>query len=153
VPDDAGVARPLRILPDAMVLAAGLTSRREPASFSRRLVEAALDGQVELVLTETLLEEALAVLVDSDFRGRLSDDVAEVLLGALRAVAVEVVDDTALVPPTRSSDPDDDYLVDAALATGSMLVSRDDRADFGSIPGLDIGRPGTALRRAGLLVD
>jgi len=38
-----------------MVMAAGLTSRREPASYSRRLVELAFDGKVELVMTETML--------------------------------------------------------------------------------------------------
>lgn len=143
----------LRVLPDAMVLAAGLTSRREPASYSRRLIEAALAGQVELVLTETLLAETRDVLVDRDFRGHLEPEVAEVLLGALSTVAVTVIDDTGSTLPRRCSDPDDDYLVDAALAGESMLVSREDRADFASVPGLDNGRPGTALRRAGLFDD
>ena len=141
----------MRVVPDAMVLAAGLTSRREPASFSRRIVDAVLDGQVEVVLTETLLAETRAVLVDPSFRGKLPEPLADALLDALRLAASTVIDDTTIVAPRRCGDPDDDYLVDAALATASMLVSRDDRADFGSVAGLDSGRPGTALRRAGLL--
>jgi predicted nucleic acid-binding protein len=111
------------------------------------------DGQIEAVLTETLLAETRAVLVDPDFRGQLPDALADALLEALRVAASTVIDDTTTVPPRRCADPDDDYLVDAALVTGSMLVSRDDRADFASVPGLDSGRPGTALRRSGLLDD
>lgn len=141
----------MRILPDAMVLAAGLTSRREPSSFSRRLLEAVADGVVDLVLTETLLDEARAVIVDPEFVGHQLADVADELLTALRIVAVVLIDDRDAPAPARCADPDDDYLVDAALATGAMLVSRDDRAGFSSIPDLDSGRPGTALRRAGLL--
>ncbi len=134
-----------------MVLAAGLTSRREPASFSRRLIEAAAHGTVELVLTEKLLVEARDVLVDPSFVGHLSAAVADVLLDALRVVSTNVVADAGLVAPRRCADPDDDYLVAAAIATGSMLVSRDDRAGFSQVSGLRSGRPGTALRAAGLL--
>ncbi len=133
-----------------MVLAAGLTSRREPASYSRPLIEAALVGHVELVLTETLLAESRDVLIDPDFRGHLEPELADVLLGALHAVAVTVIDDTGSTPPRRCNGPHDDYLIEAALATETILVSRDDRADVASVRGLDSGRPGTALRRAGL---
>ena len=62
-----------------MVLAAGLTSRREPASFSRRLVEAAIDRMMELVLTEKLSAETRAVLVDEGLRGHLPTPVADAL--------------------------------------------------------------------------
>lgn len=53
----------------------------------------------------------------------------------------------------RCADPDDDYLVDAAITTGAMLVSRDDRADFQALAGLVSGRPGAALRRFGFLEE
>ena len=65
-----------RLILDAMVLAAGLTSRREPASFSRRLVELAFDGFFELVVTEVLLEEVHAVLVDPKFVGQVNETEA-----------------------------------------------------------------------------
>ena len=134
-----------------MVLVAGLTSRREPASFSRRLIEAIVQGVVELQLTETLLAETRAVLVDPGFTGHVSPAAADVLLAALRVVSVGVVADTGRQAPSRCDDPGDDYLVDAAMATGSMLVSRDDHARFSRVAGLRSGRPATALRAAGLL--
>lgn len=134
-----------------MVLAAGLTSRQEPASFSKRLLHAAVDGMVELVLTDTLLGEARAVLVDPRFSGHVAAATADLALAALKVVAVKVVADSGRTPPERCADPGDDYLVDAAMSTGAMLVSRDDRAKFSEVSGLRSGRPGAALRQAGLL--
>jgi len=156
----------LLVIIDAMVLAAGLTSRKEPASFSRRLVSAVFDGKIELVLTETLLTETRAVLVDVDFRGHLPDVLTDVLLDALRVAATEIADDRGVVSPRRCDDPDDDYLVEKALASGAMLVSRDDAAGFASGPStasprreaspLNIGRssdtaPGVAVPLGGAL--
>lgn len=76
MPDAAG-GKPLVIL-DAMVLAAGLASRRDPPSFSRRLVELGIDGRIELILTERLLGEVRDVLVDPAFGARAAVDDAEV---------------------------------------------------------------------------
>lgn len=132
-----------------MVLAAGLTSRREPASFSRRLVQLALDGKLALVMTETLLDEAAAVLVDPGFTARVSDEEAAVLMAGLVASASIFLTDRGTSAPRRCADPEDDYLVDAALSTDAFLVSRDDRADFASVEHLASGKPGTALRRFG----
>jgi putative PIN family toxin of toxin-antitoxin system len=142
-----------RVLLDAMVLAAGLTSRREPRSFSRRLIELGVDDQIELIVTERLIDEVRDVLIDPAFTARVAPEVATSLVASIAAVAKELVDDRDVAAPRRCADPDDDYLVDAALATGAMLVSRDDRADFASVPGLLTGRPGTALRQFGFLED
>jgi predicted nucleic acid-binding protein len=136
-----------------MVLASGLTSTREPASFAKRLIEAALDGRVAFILTETLLGETRDVLLLPEFPGHMSEEAAETLIEALRAAAARIVDDTEAAFPRRCSDEDDDYLVDAAMTNFAMLVSRDKRAQFERVPGLDYGPPGTALRRAGLLTD
>jgi putative PIN family toxin of toxin-antitoxin system len=149
VPVDAG-GRP-RVLLDAMVLVAGLTSRRDPPSFSRRLIELAIDGSIELILTERLLGEVRDVLVAPAFGARVAIEVATSLMASIVALAAEIIDDHNVTAPRRCADPDDDYLVDAALATGAMLVSRDDRADFQSVPSLVTGRPGSALRRFGFL--
>ena len=146
-----GGADRLRVIPDAMVIAAGLTSRRAPASFSRRLIDAALDEALDVVLTTTLLDEAREVLVSATFSGRLPALMAEVLLDALAAAAVTILDDRLAEIPRRCADPDDDYLVEAALRTDALLVTRDDRAGFEDVVGLRVGRPGTALRAAGLL--
>lgn len=56
-----------------MVLAAGLTSRREPVSFSRRLVELGINGAYDLVVTENLLDELYRVLINPKFIGQMSD--------------------------------------------------------------------------------
>lgn len=146
MPVDSG--RP-RLILDAMVLAAGLTSRREPASYSRRLVELAFDGAFDLVVTEILLEELFGVLIEPRFVGRVSDDEASVLMTGLATVAAIVVADRDLDHPPLTDDPDDDYLAGAALATGAFLVTRDDAAAFAKVRGLVSGRPGTALRRLG----
>ena len=136
-----------------MVLAAGLTSRRAPESFSRRVIEAALAGSIELVVTETLLAETRAVLTNSHFGARRSHEEADALIAVLRIAAGKIIEDRDSAPPRRCADPDDDYLVDAAITTGATLVSRDDRARFSEVPGLDSCRPGTALRLAGFLTD
>jgi len=132
-----------------MVLAAGLTSRREPASHSRRLVELAFDGKFELVVTETLLHEVYEVLVDPKFVGRIREPEAATLVAGLTNVASVLIRDAQIEHPGLTDDPDDDYLAHAALGTGAFLVTRDDAANFGKVEGLRVGRPGLALRMIG----
>jgi predicted nucleic acid-binding protein len=132
-----------------MVLAAGLTSRREPASFSRRLVELAFEGNFELVLTEVLLEEVHAVLVDSKFIGRVSEPEATLFVEGLATTAAILIRDGQVEYEALTDDPDDDYLAHAALQTHAYLVTRDAAANFGKVEGLESGRPGSALRLIG----
>ena len=99
-----------------MVLVAGLTSRREPASFSRRLIECALGGEFELVVTDILLRETHDVLVDPAFVGRVSEPEAAVLIGTLAEIAAVSVRDSELLFDRLTDDPDDDYLAHAANA-------------------------------------
>lgn len=132
-----------------MVLAADLTSRREPASHSRRLVELAIDGKVELVVTETLLQEVYEVLIDPEFVGRMREPEVATLVAGFANVASVFIRDTQIEHEHLTDDPDDDYLADAALKTGAFLVTRDDAANFGKVEGLRVGRPGAALRMIG----
>jgi predicted nucleic acid-binding protein len=119
-----------------MVLAAGLTSSREPASYSRRLVELAFEGAFELVVTDVLLHEVHAVLVDPGFVGRVSEEEAALFIAGLTAVAVIVVRDVPAGHERLTDDPDDDYLAHAALDAHAYLVTRDDAANFGKVAGL-----------------
>lgn len=136
-------------MPDAAeVLAAGLTSRREPASNSRRLIELPIDGHIEPVLTETLLDETRAVLLDPGFVARVSVDEAGGLLAGLTAVAVVIVRDRGLEAPRRAVDPYEDYSFDAALKSEAFLGSRDDHARWGDRQ----PREGGADRSRGLIV-
>jgi predicted nucleic acid-binding protein len=134
-----------------MVLAAGLTSKREPASHSRRLLDLAANGRFDLVITDTLLAETFQVLVDPKFIGRLEADDAAGRLSAIADMAAVHIRDLGAKHPALTADPDDDYLAAAALATGAFLVTRDDRADFSAVVGLRVGRPGTALRLLGAI--
>ena len=136
-----------------MVLAAGLTSRREPASHSRRLVEIAFKEAFDLVVTETLLDEVYRVLIDPRFVGQTSEPEAATLVAGLASVASVFVRDADIEPERRTDDPHDDYLADAALKTGAFLVTRDDAANFSKVDGLRAGRPGTALRVIGAFDD
>lgn len=140
-----------RFILDAMVLVAGLTSRHEPASYSRRLGELAIDGVYELVVTEILLEEVYDVLVDPTFVGRVTEREAAALVEGLATVASILIKDEGLEHVRVTDDPDDDYLAHAALQTGAYLVTRDDGASFQKVDGLESGRPGTALRLLGAL--
>ena len=149
---DVGAAEPReRVLLDAMVLVAGLTSTREPASHSRRLIELAANGRFDLVVTDTLLAETFEVLVNPKFIGRLETDDAIEVLSAIAGMAAVHVHDAGTPHPPLTADPDDDFLAAAALATGALLVTRDDRAGFSGVIGLRIGRPGTALRLLGVI--
>jgi predicted nucleic acid-binding protein len=132
-----------------MVLAAGFTSRREPASFSRRLVELAFEGDLELVVTEILLDEVYAVLVDPRFIGQVSEPEAALFVEALAATAAILIRDGQVEHEALTDDPDDDYWAPAALQTHAYLVTRDAAANFGKVEGLESGRPGTALRLIG----
>lgn len=134
-----------------MVLAAGLTSRREPASFSRRLVELGIDGVYDLVVTETLLDELHRVLTNPRFVGQMSGEEAAIAIEGLASVAWKFVPDAHLVHPLLTDDPNDDYLAHAALQADAYLVTRDDAAGFGQVDGLRFGRPGAALRVIGVL--
>ncbi len=85
-----------------MVLAAGFTSRREPASFSRRLVELAFEGTVELVVTEVLLGAVHAVLGDPKFMGRVPESEAALFIEGLASVATVLIPDEGVKHERRS---------------------------------------------------
>ena len=134
-----------------MVLAAGLTSRREPASFSRHLDELGIDGAYDLVVTETLLDELHRVLTSPKFIAQMSDEEAATAIEGLAAVAWKVVSDMYAAHERLTNDPNDDYLAHAALQANAYLVTRDDAAGFEHVDGLRVGRPGSALRLLGAL--
>ena len=88
-----------------MVLAAGLTSRREPASFGRHLVERGIDGAYDLVVTDTLLDELHGVLTSPKFIAQMSDEEAATAIEGLAAVAWKVVSDMYAAHERLTNDP------------------------------------------------
>jgi putative PIN family toxin of toxin-antitoxin system len=114
----------MRVVADANILVSAALGR-SPQSPSVRIIDAALDGRIELVMSPALLEEIADVLSRPRIRTRLSADDAQLFLADVAAQVVMLAD--PLDPPTVCRDPDDDYLVALAIIAGAdVLVSGDD---------------------------
>ncbi|HVC86584.1 MAG TPA: putative toxin-antitoxin system toxin component, PIN family [Gaiellaceae bacterium] len=112
----------MRALLDVNVLVAALLSRGgAPALLVRRW----LDGDFELVVSDLLLSELQRTLARPKIRRRLAADEADEFLALLRSGLADRVEDPGVPPATRSSDPNDDYLIAAAAAAHATLVSGD----------------------------
>jgi putative PIN family toxin of toxin-antitoxin system len=104
-----------RVVLDTNVLVAAVYN---PASASRRIVEACLGGELTPVLSLALRHEYEFILARAA-RGRpYLEQIRRLVDGA------EVVEPTE-TPRVVADDPDDDKLVAAALAAGAILVTND----------------------------
>jgi putative PIN family toxin of toxin-antitoxin system len=109
------MATPTRVVLDTNVLVAAAYN---PASASRRVVEACLGGQLVAVLSPALRREYEFILAHAA-RGRpYLERIHRLVDGA------EVVE-PAQTPRVVAGDPEDDKLVSAALAAGATLVTND----------------------------
>jgi len=114
----------MRVVADANVFVSAALGR-SPESPSVRIVNAVLDGRIELVMSPSLLAEVADVLSRPRIRKRLSADDAQLFLADVAAQVVMLADPPD--PPTVCRDPDDDYLVALAIIAGAeVLVSGDD---------------------------
>ncbi len=104
-----------RVVLDTNVLVAAAYN---PRSASRYVVQACLDGELTLVLSDALRREYEFILGRAA-RGRPYLEQIQQVLD--RAEVVESAQTHRIVP----DDPDDDKLVAAALAAGAVLVSND----------------------------
>lgn len=144
---DVARSGPMRIVLDTDVLVAGLES---PDGVSRVLIDLALAGRLDLLLSNTLLTEYEAVLTRPErlaASGLARDDVGTVL-DALALTGRRVYLDYRLRP--TGSDPDDDLVLETAvngvadcIATFNLRHLRAAAARFG----IAAMRPGTLLRR------
>ena len=137
----------LRVVLDTDVVVAGFTSA---AGASRRLLLAALDGEVRLLLSTPLVLEYEAVLTRPPVLAMAGIPAEEVLavLDELAGLCVPVAFDFRVRPGAR--DPDDDLVLETAvnggadaIATFNLADLRDGAARFG----IPAERPGTVLRR------
>lgn len=111
----------MRAVLDANVLvSAALSGRGAPAELLRR----ALHGELELIVSEHLLEEVERTLRSPKFDGRGTPRDKQAFVALLRDVAFGVADPSE-PPLLRSSDPDDDYLLALARREHASLVSGD----------------------------
>lgn len=112
----------IRAVVDPAVLIAGLIS---PAGVPAGIIRAWQRGMFELVVSERLLDELMATLLRPKFRRWIDENDAVAFVEALRLAAM-IFDDPD-VAERASRDPDDDYLIALARASGaSALVSGDD---------------------------
>jgi putative PIN family toxin of toxin-antitoxin system len=95
-----------------------------PYGTPARVVEAVAEGAITAVVTQHLLDELVAVLIRPKFRRWISVADAIAFVESLGGHA-DLRDDPG--PPTIGvRDPNDDYLVALAEATGAVIVSGDD---------------------------
>jgi putative PIN family toxin of toxin-antitoxin system len=96
----------MRVVADANVFVSAALGR-SPQSPSVRIINAAIDGRIELVMSPALLGEIADVLSRPRIRKRLTADDAQVFLADVAAQVVMLAD--PLDHPSVCRDPDDDY--------------------------------------------
>jgi uncharacterized protein len=114
----------LRVVADANVLISAAPAR-SPNAPSVLILEAALDGRLDLVTSPQLLGEVTSVLKRPRLRKYLSTDEALRFVAGLATQTILLTDPPGPPAPV-CRDPDDDYLV--ALATArhaDAIVSGD----------------------------
>jgi putative PIN family toxin of toxin-antitoxin system len=111
----------VRAVLDANVLVSALISRLGAPA---RLVELSLEGEFELVVCRTLLDEVERTLTQPRISKRVASDDAVRFVQLLHELG-EVVADPAGAPSTHSVDPGDDYLLALAARERAPLVSGD----------------------------
>ena len=110
----------MRVVADANVLVSAALAR-SPQAPSVLTLDAALDGRLELIISPQLLREIAMVLARPRLRRYLSSEEALRFISDLAAQSTLIAD-----PPGPHAavcrDPDDDYLVALATATGADAI-------------------------------
>jgi putative PIN family toxin of toxin-antitoxin system len=136
----------VRFVLDTNLLVSGVIA----AGLPRRPVDGAKAGEFERCTSEVLLAELLDVLSRGKFAARLEQAglTPQGIVEDLRRIAVIVAPvDTPRVVPT---DPDDDHVIAAALASVADLIASGDKRDLqplGSFNGIPIVTAREAVER------
>jgi putative PIN family toxin of toxin-antitoxin system len=136
----------IRVLADANVLVSAALSR-DPRAPSVLVLDAALDGRIELITSPTLLGELASVLARPRLRRYLSIDDAERFVADLAGVTA-LMEDPPAPHHAVCRDPADDYLVALAHSANADAVVTGD-LDLLSLaePGLSVITPRTLIER------
>lgn len=110
-----------RVVLDPGVLVSALIT---PGGAPARLLSEMRAGRLELIVSPQLLDELEQVLLREKFRRYADLDAVRDYLVFIRREAFAAPDPHD-VPPLRSPDPDDDYLIALAFAQNATLVSGD----------------------------
>jgi putative PIN family toxin of toxin-antitoxin system len=135
-----------RVLADANVLVLAALSR-DPRAPSVLVLEAALDGRIELITSPALLGELASVLARPRLRRYLSLQEAERFVADLAGVT-DLTADPPSPHPAVCRDPADDYLVALAHAANAELLVTGD-VDLLSLekPGVPVLTPRDLIER------
>jgi putative PIN family toxin of toxin-antitoxin system len=111
----------VRAVLDPNVIISGLLSATEtPADVLRAFDQ----GEFELVVSQTLLDELARALAYPKLRRHISEADADAVARWIGDSAT-TVSDPDKPPPVRSTDPGDDYLIALAASQRAVLVSGD----------------------------
>jgi uncharacterized protein len=125
----------LRVVFDVNVLVSALLSK---VGAPGRLISLWLEGGFELVVSDELLAELTRTLAYPKLKQRVPREDAAEFIQLLRSTASVVA--SMANPPRVSGDPGDDYLIELAMTSASILVSGD-RHLLALAPGLPIHPP------------
>jgi putative PIN family toxin of toxin-antitoxin system len=118
-----GSAQPLRLVVDTNVVVAGLLWTGPP----RRLLQAAIDGEVELFSSAVLLDELAHTLGYSKFTKRIESFGTSIAALVAQYTALVSLVAPASVPRVVANDADDDHVIAAAVAARAELIVTGDR--------------------------
>jgi putative PIN family toxin of toxin-antitoxin system len=111
-------ARPLRLVLDTNVVIAGLLWQGPP----RRLLQAAIDGEIELATSQALLDELAHSLAYPKFAKRIAAFNTTIAALVQQYAAIAAATPAAAIRPSVPGDPDDDQVLACALAAQADLV-------------------------------
>jgi len=116
-------AQPLRLVLDTNVVVAGLLWSGPP----RRLLQAAIDGEVDLFSSAVLLDELAHTLGYSKFTKRIESFGTSIAALVAQYTALVSLVAPASVPRVVANDADDDHVIAAAVAARAELIVTGDR--------------------------
>ena len=115
--------QPLRLVLDTNIVVAGLLWSGPP----RRLLQAAIAGEVELYSSAVLLDELAQSLGYAKFAGRIEAFGTRIVALVAQYSALVSLVAPASVPRIVAGDADDDHVIAAAVAARAELIVTGDR--------------------------
>jgi uncharacterized protein len=115
--------QPLRLVLDANIVVAGLLWNGRP----RRLLKAAIAGEVELYSSAVLLDELAHTLSYAKFSARMDAFGASIAALVAQYSALASLVAPASVPRIVTDDADDDHVIAAAVIALAELIVTGDR--------------------------
>lgn len=137
----------MRVVLDTDVVVAAM---RSPSGASAALLQAALDGRIQLLANVALILEYEAVCKREEHLSAAGMDIAQagVFVDALAALAEPV--DSHFIWRPQLKDPSDEMVLEAAVNGRAQAIVTFNRRDFGTVPerfGLRVLLPRDAFKK------